>query len=94
MTTPPNVVPFPPTPLVSEWTTMSAPCSIGFNASGVATVLCTINGIPHPRAAAATVSISTTLADGLPMLSQKRALVFSSISASTGAAPSSVRERT
>ena len=32
--------------LVSEWTTMSAPCSIGRSRIGVATVLSTISGTP------------------------------------------------
>ena len=30
---PPRVVPWPPTNLVSEWTTISAPCSMGFSIS-------------------------------------------------------------
>ena len=44
--TPPSVVPCPPMNLVSECTTMSAPCSIGRSRIGVATVLSTISGTP------------------------------------------------
>ena len=45
-TVPPRVVPWPPTNLVSEWTTTSAPYSSGLRMSGVATVLSTMRGTP------------------------------------------------
>ena len=77
---PPVVVPWPPTNLVSECTTTSAPCWIGFSISGVATVLSTMSGTPAAWATAATASRSTTLPAGLPIVSQNTAQVSSSIS--------------
>ena len=45
-TTPPMLVPCPPMNLVAEWTTMSAPHSIGRHRYGVAKVLSIISGAP------------------------------------------------
>ena len=44
-TTPPMTVPWPPIHFVAEWTTMSAPSSIGLARSG-AHVLSTMSGTP------------------------------------------------
>ena len=90
---PPRVVPWPPTNLVSEWTTTSAPCSKGLSSSGVATVLSTMRGTPSAWATAATASRSTMLPAGLPMVSQKTARVFSSMSGAIDSARSSTAKR-
>ncbi|MNP54208.1 hypothetical protein D3C76_1487450 [compost metagenome] len=82
-TMPPMLVPWPPMYLVSECTTMSAPCSNGRHSTGVATVLSTISGTPWRCAASARACRSTMLPAGLPMDSQNTALVRSSISASS-----------
>ncbi len=75
-TTPPMEVPWPPMNLVAEWITMSAPHSIGRHRYGVANVLSTISGISCSCAMAATVSMSSTLPAGLPIVSPKNALVL------------------
>ena len=80
--TPPIVVPCPPMNFVSEWTTMSAPYSIGRSRIGVATVLSTISGTPCLWAILASASMSQMFPAGLPTLSQYTAPVLSSISAS------------
>ena len=51
---PPIAVPWPPRNFVAEWTTMSAPCSIGRSRYGVGTVLSTISGTPASCATSAT----------------------------------------
>ena len=48
------LVPCPPMNLVAEWTTMSAPCSIGRQRYGVAKVESTMSGAPWPWAISAT----------------------------------------
>jgi hypothetical protein len=68
---PPMDVPCPPMYLVSEWITISAPCSKGLHKYGVATVLSTINGTLCLCAMSAKRSISTMLPAGLPIDSQK-----------------------
>ena len=73
------VVPCPPMYFVNECTTMSAPCSIGLNKYGDGTVLSTISGILCLCATRAISGISTTLAAGFPIDSQKIAFVFLSI---------------
>ena len=75
-TTPPIVVPWPPMNLVAEWITMSAPHSIGRQRYGVANVLSTTSGSSCSCAIAATVSMSSTLPPGLPIVSAKNAFVF------------------
>ena len=92
--TPPIEVPWPPMYFVSEWTTMSAPNAIGFISTGVATVLSTITGTPCLCAIVVIASRSGMLPAGLPIVSQKTAAVFSSISASSDAALSSLANRT
>ena len=74
------VVPWPPMYLVSECTTMSAPCSKGRHRYGVGTVLSTMSGTPWACAISATAAMSITLPAGLPTDSQNTALVRSSIS--------------
>ena len=64
---------------------MAAPCSKGRHKKGVATVLSTIKGTPCLAPMAASFCISTTLPAGLPIDSQKIALVFSSMAASKAA---------
>ena len=76
-TTPPMLVPWPPMNFVAECTTMSAPHSIGRQRYGVAKVLSTISGSSRSCAIAATVSMSSTLPPGLPIVSPKKALVLS-----------------
>ncbi|MNC92063.1 hypothetical protein D3C83_84260 [compost metagenome] len=78
--TPPMQVPCPPRYLVSECTTMSAPCSNGRHRYGVGTVLSTMSGAPCACAIFARRSKSVTLPSGLPIDSQKIALVFASTS--------------
>ncbi len=46
ITIPPIEVPWPPSHLVSEWTTMSAPCSMGRQRYGVEKVESTMSGSP------------------------------------------------
>ena len=91
---PPSVVPWPPMNFVSEWTTMSAPYSIGRSRIGVATVLSTISGMPWLWATLASASMSQMLPAGLPTLSQKNARVLSSISFSIAAGWSLSAKRT
>ncbi len=62
-------VPWPPMNLVAEWTTMSAPWSIGLMRYGVAIVLSTISGMPASWAMAATASMSSVSSLGLPTVS-------------------------
>ena len=64
---PPMDVPCPPIILVSEYTTMSAPCSKGLKSGGGVTVLSTMNGSLCLCATAAMASKSSTLPFGLPM---------------------------
>src|SRR3984885_6109171 len=90
---PPRVVTWPPTNLVSEWTTTSAPCSRGLSISGVATVLSTMRGTPAAWATAATASRSTMLPAGLPMVSQKTARVLSSMRGAMDSARASAGRR-
>ncbi len=70
------LVPCPPMNLVAEWITMSAPHSIGRHRYGVANVLSTISGNSCSCAIDATVSMSSTLPAGLPIVSAKNAFVF------------------
>ena len=67
---------------VSECTTTSAPCSIGFSKMGVATVLSTISGTPCRCATSARAAMSQMFPAGLPTLSQNTARVRSSINGS------------
>ena len=90
---PPVVVPWPPTNLVNECTTTSAPWAKGLSISGVATVLSTMSGTPAAWATAATASRSTMLPAGFPMDSQKTARVFSSMSGAIDSARSSTAKR-
>lgn len=80
--TPPIVVPWPPMNLVAEWTTISAPYSIGLIRYGVPNVLSTTNGILCLCAIFAILSISTTSEFGFPKDSIYTAFVFSCIAAS------------
>src|SRR5450631_76189 len=75
-TTPPMVVPWPPRYLVTEWMTMSAPCSIGRQRYGDASVLSMTSGTPASCAIAATAAMSSTLSCGLPSVSAYSALVL------------------
>ena len=61
---------------MAEWTTMSAPCSIGRMRYGVAIVLSTTNGTPASWARSATAAMSSTSINGLLIVSAKKALVF------------------
>ena len=63
------LVPWPPMNFVAEWTTMSAPHSIGRQRYGVANVLSIISGASCSWAIEATVSMSSTLPPGLPIVS-------------------------
>ena len=67
--TPAITVPWPPMNLVAEWTTTSAPCSMGRHRYGEAKVLSTIRGRPREWAASAWASRSSTSPAGLPMVS-------------------------
>ncbi len=73
---------------------MSAPYSIGRSSTGVATVLSTTSGMPWRAPSAASASMSQTLPAGLPTLSQKMALVSSSISFSIASGESDSAKRT
>ena len=66
---------------VAEWTTISAPYSIGRTRYGVANVLSTMSGIPASCAMSAIFSISTTSELGFPSVSISIAFVFSLIAA-------------
>jgi len=55
---PPSVVPWPPRNFVSEFTTMSAPWSMGRSKIGEATVLSTMSGTPWAWATRARASMS------------------------------------
>ena len=61
---------------VSEWTTMSAPCSIGRSRYGVATVLSTMSGSPLSCATPETPATSRTWPRGFEMVSAKKARVL------------------
>src|SRR5262245_22597756 len=74
-------LPCPPMNLVSECTTMSAPCTFGWHRYGVASVLSTISGTPASLAIAETAGRSMTMPPGLAIDSQKRALVLGEIAA-------------
>ena len=91
---PPSELPWPPMYLVSEWTTMSAPHSIGLIRDGVETVVSTITGTPWLWAISAMASMSAMLPAGLPMDSRKTAAVLSSMSFSSAAGLSSSAKRT
>ena len=56
--------------------TMSAPCFMGFNNTGVATVLSTINGTPAAFECLEMASKSNTSNLGFPKDSTKKALVL------------------
>ena len=79
---------------VSECTTMSKPCWTGFSSAGVATVLSTMVAIPWARARSETAARSTMFPAGLPMLSQKIALVRPSMSFARSSGPSPSAKRT
>ena len=72
------LVPWPPIHFVRLWTMTSAPWSNG-RASRGANVLSTMSGTPRSCAIAAIASKSGTSSLGLPIVSRKTALVFSSI---------------
>lgn len=71
----PDRGPVSPRNLVAEWTTMSAPCSMGRSRYGVGTVLSAISGTPASWATSATARMSSTLPRGLPSVSANNALV-------------------
>ena len=77
--TPPIDVPFPVRYLVKEWITMLAPCSIGFNKAGEATVLSTTKGTLASFAASEIDLRSITSNLGLPKDSAKNRRVLGSI---------------
>src|SRR3546814_19809312 len=58
--TPPTELPCPLRNLVVDWTTMSAPCSIGRHKTGDASVLSTISGTPASCAIVASAARSAT----------------------------------
>ena len=60
--TPAITTPWPPMNLVAEWTTMSAPCSMGRHRYGVANVLSITRGMPWEWATSANPSMSSTSA--------------------------------
>ena len=62
-------VPWPPMNFVAEWTTTSAPCSMGRRRKGVAKVLSTMSGMPCRWATAEIASMSMTSEFGLPSVS-------------------------
>jgi len=71
---------WPPRNFVSEFTTMSAPCSDGRSRIGVATVLSTMKRQAHDHGPLAPdLRLSADFPAGLPTLSQKTARVLSSI---------------
>ena len=80
---PPRVVPWPPMNFVAEWTTISAPCSMGRIRYGVPKVLSITTGIPCLWAICAIASISGISLLGFPRVSRKTALVLSRIASST-----------
>ena len=69
ITTPPMAVPWPPIHLVAEWTTMSAPCSIGRLSVAAPNVLSTTSGMPASWAISASAAKSGTSSRGLPIVS-------------------------
>jgi hypothetical protein len=79
---PPITVPEPDRNFEVEWTTMSAPCSIGRIRAGEASVLSTMSGRPCLCATAATPSRSITVPQGFTIDSQTTARVLSVIAAS------------
>ena len=84
-TPPPITVPLPDRNLVAEWTTRSAPQSIGRQSQGVASVLSTMRTAPAALVSLARVSRSETTPPGLARLSTKSALAPTSRVASTAA---------
>ena len=69
-TMPPIVVPWPPRYFVTEWMTMSAPCSNGRQRYGEASVLSMTSGTPAPCAIVGDAPrVSQTLSCGLPIVS-------------------------
>ena len=76
MITPPMEVPFPVRYLVKEWITILAPCSIGFNKAGEATVLSTTKGTFAFLAAAEMAFKSRTSNLGFHKDSAKNKRVF------------------
>ena len=76
---PPREFPCPPIYFVNEWITIFAPCFIGFNNAGVATVLSTIKGTLADFACTEIASKSKTSNFGFPKDSTKNALVFSCV---------------
>ena len=73
---PPMAEPCPPIHLVSELTTMSAPCSIERKRQGVVKVASTISGTLCFFAIAETASMSVKSRTGLPIVSMKMPRVF------------------
>lgn len=66
---PPMVSPWPPRYFVVEWTTMSAPCSMGLHRSGTK-VLSTTVSTPVPRTASVNAGRSVTWVVGLATVSR------------------------
>src|SRR5437867_2253531 len=66
---------WPPRYLVAEWTTTAAPCSIGRQKRGEATVLSTTSGTPAAAATSASAGRSATAKVGLAMVSTYTPLV-------------------
>ena len=76
-------VPCPPIHLVAEWTTMSAPYSIGRLSVAAPKVLSTTSGNPAAWAISASASKSGTSSRGLPIVSTKSSRVPASMAART-----------
>jgi hypothetical protein len=83
-TRPPMLVPCPPSHLVSEWQTMSAPCLRGWVRYGVENVESTTSGTPLACAMVEMASRSQTSRAGLEQVSQKNARVLSSATCARG----------
>ena len=76
---------WPPRYFVAEWTTMSAPCSIGRHSTGVAKVLSTTQVSPAWCPAAISAGRSLTAIVGLAMVSRNSSLVRGPAAAVTSA---------
>src|SRR5665648_1082685 len=76
-----GVVPCPPRNLVTEWMTMSAPCSIGRHRYGVARVESITSGTPAAWATSARPAMSAISPEGFPITSAKTTLVSGRIAA-------------
>ena len=82
-TAPPRASPWPPIYLVSEWTTKSAPISIGRVATGVAKVESTAIRAPCPRVNSLSARMSESRRMGLAGVSIHNSRVFALKAAET-----------